>query len=324
MEAGLTTYCCERCFGDAAVQELVVEGGERRERPCDYCGSTAKLQVPVEDLSDAFAAMVLHIYETGDDLAQPPEMHPDLEYLHFLLGLEWGVFSECVRSEAALLSDILRPANPYDRKSGYEYPFDEPCWCRREEDWAWYHSGEAWWSLADAIERFGLSLDFRRAIPLGVPEDATRAYGALMQALPGLGERVPAGTILHRARRGRWMEADELLAPPPTKARAGRGNVAGQPVLYLADFPETALAEVRPEPGDEITLAQFRLRRELLLCALDGRPVRSSPFRSLEAFDAERRAAELRRAFADALARPVSPGDELPGYLPSQYLVLLR
>jgi len=59
------------------------------------------------------------------------------------------------------------------------------------------------------------------------------------------------GTVLYRARvhddrtRTERFNPSEVGAPPPNKAKAGRANRDGEPVLYLATNKSTALAEVR-------------------------------------------------------------------------------
>jgi hypothetical protein len=52
----------------------------------------------------------------------------------------------------------------------------------------------------------------------------------------------------------------------------GRANPIGIPVLYLATEPNTAMAEMRPWKGAEISLAEFQLKRDLTVvdCASDN------------------------------------------------------
>ena len=60
-----------------------------------------------------------------------------------------------------------------------------------------------------------------------------------------------------RARIGK-KSASEMGAPTPELVKKGqRANPAGIAYLYLASDEETALAEVRAEPGAEVTLARI-------------------------------------------------------------------
>ena len=53
------------------------------------------------------------------------------------------------------------------------------------------------------------------------------------------------------------------MKPLPDGAIQGRVNPPGVPVLYLASSAETAVSEVRPWTGSEVSVAQFRIRRDL-------------------------------------------------------------
>ena len=53
------------------------------------------------------------------------------------------------------------------------------------------------------------------------------------------------------------------MRPVRNQAREGRANSAGIPVLYLASELDTAIAEVRPWIGSRISVARFRVLRDL-------------------------------------------------------------
>jgi hypothetical protein len=55
----------------------------------------------------------------------------------------------------------------------------------------------------------------------------------------------------------------QLGAPPPPMATAGRLNRVGVALLYVATDIETALSEVRPHPGDLMSIGQFSSARAL-------------------------------------------------------------
>lgn len=58
------------------------------------------------------------------------------------------------------------------------------------------------------------------------------------------------------------FKGEEIGAPPPYIANSGRVNRAGVSFLYCATEKYTAISEVRPHPGDRVSLAKFLLRRE--------------------------------------------------------------
>ena len=95
---------------------------------------------------------------------------------------------------------------------------------------------------------------------------------------------VPMGKILYRAQQGvRTVDLEdedghtivetvafcaERMKPRTDRASEGRANAAGIPVLYLAGARETAIAEVRPWLGAEVSVAQFRVLRDLRIVDL--------------------------------------------------------
>lgn len=56
---------------------------------------------------------------------------------------------------------------------------------------------------------------------------------------------------------------EEMAAPPPHLSRASRIGVAGIPVLYLSSDKDTAMSEVRPWKNQPVSLAKFRVTKNL-------------------------------------------------------------
>jgi hypothetical protein len=55
----------------------------------------------------------------------------------------------------------------------------------------------------------------------------------------------------------------QIGAPSPLLVGTGRMNRPGISFLYLASNRETAIAEIRPHPGEYISVGQFKATREL-------------------------------------------------------------
>jgi hypothetical protein len=53
------------------------------------------------------------------------------------------------------------------------------------------------------------------------------------------------------------FRGDEIGPPPVQNSNKGRMNREGFSFLYLAENPETAIAEVRPSPGDHVSVGKF-------------------------------------------------------------------
>ena len=155
--------------------------------------------------------------------------------------------------------------------------------------------------------------------------------------------RIEKGQPLYRAQLG--LGRDECVAEDGTfyepialcakrmKPRRGRGNqgranAQGMPVLYLAAEQATAIAEIRPWLGADVSVALLRTTRELRALDLTRGHGESSlpPFDATEGrfvADAENTVRSVWTEIDNAFSRPVSPSDELAEYVPTQILAEL-
>jgi len=92
---------------------------------------------------------------------------------------------------------------------------------------------------------------------------------------------IPVGSEYYRARSGyettrRPIEGfdapphyqpyakDKIGAPPPPIATPGRMNRAGVSFLYVASDLDSTIAELRPHPGEFLSVGQFRAKKDLV------------------------------------------------------------
>lgn len=155
---------------------------------------------------------------------------------------------------------------------------------------------------------------------------------------------VPKGKIFFRAQHG-IRQAEQLyedgspadivweahekdrMKPLKNRAREGRVNPAGIPILYLASKLETAISEVRPWIGSKISVFEFRTTRELKAINLTAGHGSSSSehvlFELPPGADLSRPDTKERAVWIDidsAFSRPVTPSDDTAEYLPTQIL----
>lgn len=67
--------------------------------------------------------------------------------------------------------------------------------------------------------------------------------------------------ILYRARVGNYLKQSdkEILAPPKSITDDGRCNPKGISYLYLSTDEYTAICEVKPNPGEDVTIATLKV-----------------------------------------------------------------
>jgi len=78
------------------------------------------------------------------------------------------------------------------------------------------------------------------------------------------------GTVFYRGRISSAVRlcADEMGAPPPEKASAGRANAQGVSCLYLANEIDTTIQEVRAGAFDFISVGEFELQQDIIVLDL--------------------------------------------------------
>jgi hypothetical protein len=111
----------------------------------------------------------------------------------------------------------------------------------------------------------------------------------------------------------------ELGPPPSSHAKAGRMNASGISVFYGATNAKTALAEIRPPVGSNVTLARFDIIRTLKvldLSALTYTSVKGSIFDKAYAGWLSR--TTFLRKLSQRMTKSVMPDDEHFEYLPTQ------
>ena len=188
----------------------------------------------LDELGPLFRDVVRQVYVevhagSGDDIS-------------FLLQEDWSVFSEAIAEVPdnrmqelciAVLEAGLHPKHDVDEPN-YRGEFQS------QELWL----EESWHNKLEAM------LTGRSN------EGPEGSYEAVQLAYEDLMDEYDQGTVLSRARIHEDMSRkdrfclSQLGAPPWPKARAGRANRKGEPVLYLASDKATALAEVRAWKGD--------------------------------------------------------------------------
>jgi hypothetical protein len=171
-------------------------------------------------------------------------------------------------------------------------------------------------------------------------DDHVKAFIATVLAtLRGRDRPLPDGMPLLRAQRGldyHTLRKDEpeqptgykadRMKPRPNRALEGRANAAGVSVLYLGTTLQTVISEVRPWVGLEISIAQFRLNRELRALDLScghGQSAAMSVFDHLlneTPLSIEDKEKAVWIDIDNAFSTPVTKSDDTADYVPTQIL----
>lgn len=293
--------CCSLCLGDHLFRVLDPEVWSVSNQACYYCGSPHQKLVDVDQLPEYFEWARV-IYQPTD----ASEGEPLLSWLQ----KDWGLFSTLDDSQANQLLDDIFAEGTFDVLVK-----------RKPDSLENEKSSERWRELKEEIQH-------RNRWPVSSPENQPSLFEEVVNYLSRLDESDIA-ECYYRARihdSEKPFGVKDLGAPPRKKAGHGRLNPAGIPYLYLASEKSTAIAEVRPHPGQKVATASFQIKtaenEDLKIANLLHIASVFSPFDYLEAAPILRARdfQKMVREIAQEFSRPVRPDAAPYRYVPTQYL----
>ena len=158
---------------------------------------------------------------------------------------------------------------------------------------------------------------------------------------------IPKDTIFYRAQQGvkygsfvnedgyelpsgPFAFGEDRMKPLGDRAREGRANPAGISVLYLASCQQTAISEVRPWIGTELSVAQFKIVRDLKALDLSQGHgefwighLTLKQIDDSEKIDAKATEKAVWIEIDNAFSCPVRHSDDVANYAPTQILAEL-
>lgn len=132
---------------------------------------------------------------------------------------------------------------------------------------------------------------------------------------------IKKNTTLYRARKSSKVgfKRSEMGAPPSDKATAGRANSQGISCLYLCSSKETTIKEIRANAFDYVSIANFRLNRDVKVLDLSIISHNSPFYTETDKVKYMINERHLRKIQND-LAKPITSDDTELDYLPTQYI----
>ena len=288
-------YCCAECFSDKGLKTQIIPKQSKEKGDCSFCKTKNQLVVEPNKLSEYFEALIdiYRLDENGKLL---------IEWLKE----DWLLFDHSELDEACantLLGEILDDREIVRQK--------------------FVPSARDQCELVMIWKRLTTELTHNnRFFP-----DTEFKYDRLEWFFANLvSDQNDHSSKWYRARiekEGKCYKPDDMGAPSERAASHGRANPAGIPYLYLGSEPETAVAEVRPHPGEIVCVAEFQTESELQLVDLCNPRSLISPFLlSDESALAQLRSGDIKflESLEQSLAVPVIPTAAAIDYTASQYL----
>lgn len=116
--------------------------------------------------------------------------------------------------------------------------------------------------------------------------------------------------------------SQKRMKPLPNRAKEGRVNPKGIPVWYFGTDMKTAMYEVRPWVGANISVGQFVTKRELKLidCSIDASRRERTYLTHCEEPPPEQREKHVWWRINKAFSTPVTRNDDVADYAPTQVI----
>lgn len=292
------SFFCNNCFNSETLKDFIKINGEPGH--CDFCGNDSQYCIEPSKLEGLFLPLV-SLYE---EIVNFMPMH-DLkenkgEFLYEKLSAEWDVFcSHDIDKHNELLEEMGFSTNQLVES----------------EDEYW---GDDLEYNADLKKRWDAFREEIRHQNRFSPEHTLKL---LEELLPYVINVVRAKEPFYRARacKGPKLSPDDVGSPLPSQASHGRGNPEGISYLYLASDEDTALSEVKPYLGKNVTIGKFIIPKDLSVIDLRN-PCIADPFKYGDKLKHLVENMLLLRIVGNELSKPIQAEESRLDYLPLQYL----
>jgi len=281
--------CCPNCFNDKFLEKHILQYSTTNGM-CDYCNSINTSIIEVIQLQDYFE-QIIDIYDI-DDLGM---------MLSEILESDWKMFNIDKYAANDLISKALNDSNLLTYK--YVNKLEKI-------------SNDVWDNFKQELKHNNRYF----------PNDSEFNKDGLKDTI----EYFEIYDYPEKVFRGRINEHNELIPkeymgkPPSEIASQGRANPIGISYLYVASDIETAIAEIRPDKGDSVTIAEIALPKNLRFLDIRSPKNTISPFDfSDNVLEGLYRDIDLLERFGEELSKPVLPRKAHLEYLPTQYLTEL-
>ncbi len=313
MNRNVDKLCCVNCFSEIEIQRFIEEFDEIGD--CDYCGSEEIYVCEVDEVGEFIQNGIDRYYEDAArmvsyDSAEGGYLLPTMD-IHDILLYEQEIFSDVLEDPIQLADDLIPNdgtpyvrRNPYSPESGLE-------------------QFKTWKEFGDFIkhsQRFTAFLDTENnAFDETHPRNFFNTLADRIKAL--LVELYP-GMKIYRARiiDGNFeLNHKNLTSPPVHETKNNRMSPAGISLFYGGKEEDVCIAEVRPDVGEYVAVAEFEMLKNLKVLDLSvDFDAPKSIFSDDYTFEYEEYFKPFFSHFVSDIAKPIRPADSGVDYIPTQ------
>ena len=304
--------CCVNCFNDKTVKDHIIQRGEIGD--CGFCYSQSVYCIEPSDLEQLFLPLV-QLYDIVEGFMPMEDLKEwQGQFIWERLNEDWDVFAFYDYGQQEALVRAIFASMDHPKEDGFQHLHSYVV-----------RQGEYWGDEDEVSDKMGEEWDdFCNEIKFGNRYFPTKEINTdlLSELLSYLEYVVEVGCVLIRARlseRGTLLACSEMGRPPINRSQHGRANPRGIPYLYLSSDSVTAIAEIRPDSGERVTVADFVVKEPIHAVDLRN-PIIDDPFRF--GYNLEFMCTYLKfvRRLGAELSKTVSPQEAELEYIPLQYI----
>lgn len=291
------SLCCVECFHDDTIKKIIT--GHQNIGRCHYCNNnkvaTIQLDELVNELQTTFEALsdMFEEDDTGSKLID-------------ILDTDFKIFS--VKTNKIRLKQDLSGTLP----SAFNPSYKSVNTAEMHEQWLEFKK-----EIVHKNRFFPQTSIYQQAFIRG-----GELYNTFQQLIEQLNLPLHSSEEFFRGRiSSSALDHTEMGKPPEHLATLGRANPYGISYLYLAQNEDICIKEIRPNNGDTISIAKFKVQKELNVIDL-REPRENISFLSLSASDYTDilKLVSLLETFAYELSLPVLPNNSQREYIPTQFI----
>ena len=301
---------CEQCFKDKELKAIVGRGKKRGT--CDICGRThvvvcALNSAESDGIRDNIASLLDSYIRCHPEDKSISACNCGRQALDELLASETDVFN----LDSPQIKRLLMALFPREKLFATDYVSRVALAKERHDTKEWILPDGDWSRFENSIKfesRFHFALRFN--------DDNFKIAAARCVT------RLRRSASFYRARKspdGLVFTRGGMFPPPKEKCVSGRLNPSGIQILYLADSPDTATAEMRLKVKEKFCIAQFALKRDLNVLDLTRIDVMSPFAEHMDPFFYLANRATLKN-IANEFRRVVDGSNNDLDYLITQYV----
>lgn len=302
----MNKLCCPNCFTEPTISRHISESGTLG-KTCNYCESDNQKTICVDEIT-GFIEQIIE----GLTSKQSQELsHDNVEKIALfdILLKKLCFFGDGVLDPRNLLIDILSTQTDVVSAEFFLPKLDVV-----KEKWSIFST-----ELKQKNRFFPNSELYKQIFnnQKNAQDLGSNAFHTLVELLT---KEYSMNRLFYRARvSSDRLSVDQMGAPPAINVTAGRANPVGIPYLYLADNNDTCIAEVRPHNGALVSIAAFKLSKNLKVLDLTS-PRKKASFLIQDNLVDTLKYIDLLDVFSEELSKPVQPNRTHLDYIPTQYL----